>query len=158
MAYKEGNPLVKLVIFAVIVYCGYRFGIPWAKEKKLLPSSESSSSRSPRDEGCMGRALAAGDAWSGGFTAFMNPPVDASAWSDFRSSVEREISSARQGCGCPEESCRKAKEALSELSDLVRNMDAAVRSSGPPTIDIVRAQERIDTLLNEARTLTNQGK
>jgi hypothetical protein len=88
----------------------------------------------------------------------MNPPVDASAWSGFRSNVEGAISSARKECGCPEESCRKAKEAMSELSSLVRDMDAAVRSGGPPTVDVVRAQERIDGLLNEAQSLTNQGK
>jgi hypothetical protein len=88
----------------------------------------------------------------------MNPPVDASAWSSFRSDVNGAISSARNGCGCPEESCRKAKEAMSDLSSLVNDMDAAVRSGGPPTVDVVRAQERIDSLLDEARTLTNQGK
>jgi hypothetical protein len=158
MAYKEGNPLVKLVILALVVFAGYKYGLPWAKEKKLLPSSGATSSRPAQDEGCVGLALAAGDAWSGGFGAFMNPPVDASAWSNFRSDVEGSISTARNGCGCPEESCRKAKEAMSELSGLVRDMDAAVRSSGPPTVDVVRTQERIDNLLDEARTLTNQGK
>lgn len=158
MAYKEGNPLVKLIILAVVVFAVYKYGLPWAKEKNLIPSGESKVAQASKNEGCLGLALNAGDAWSGGVARFMNPPVDASAWSSFRSNVDGAISSARNGCGCPEESCRKAKEAMSELRSLVSNMDAAVRSGGPPTIDVVRAQEKIDGLLDEARTLTNQGK
>lgn len=159
MAYKEGNPLVKLVILAVVVYGGYKYGLPWAKEKKLLPSfGGSTSSRTTQDEGCLGLALTASNVWSGGVGSFMSPPVDSGAWSNFRSDVEGAISTARDGCGCPEESCRKAKEAMSELTGLVRDMDAAVRGSGPLGLDVVRTQERIDSLLDEARTLTNQGK
>jgi hypothetical protein len=158
MAYKQGNPLVKLIILAVVVYAGYKYGLPWAKEKNLIPSGGSKTSQASKNEGCLGLALNAGDVWSGGIARFMNPPVDASAWSSFRSDVNGAISSARNGCGCPEESCRKAKEAMSDLSSLVNDMDAAVRSGGPPTVDVVRAQERIDSLLDEARTLTNQGK
>jgi len=158
MAYKQGNPLVKLIILAAVVYAGYKFGLPWAKEKNLIPSGGSTASHASKNEGCLGLALNAGEVWSGGVARFMNPPVDASAWSSFRSDVEGAISSARNGCGCSEESCSKAKEAMSELSSLVNNMDAAVRSGGPPTVDIVRAQEKIDGLLDEARSLTNQGK
>ncbi|MFA6955100.1 MAG: hypothetical protein WC538_04425 [Thermoanaerobaculia bacterium] len=158
MAYKQGNPFVKLIILAVVVYAGYKYGLPWAKEKNFLPSGGSNVSQSSKDEGCLGLALNAGDVWSGGIASFMNPPVDAAAWSGFRSNVEGAISSARKGCSCPEESCRKAKEAMSELSSLVRDMDAAVRSGGPPTVDVVRAQDKIDGLLNEAQSLTNQGK
>lgn len=158
MAYKQGNPLVKLAILAVVVFCGYKYGLPWAKEKNLLPGSGSSSPRESRDTGCLELAEAASSVWADGFTRFMNPPIDASAWGDFRSEVNGAISSARSGCGCPEESCGKAKEAMLELSSMISGMDAAVRSGGPPAIDLVRSQERVDSLLDEARTLTNQGK
>lgn len=158
MAYKQGNPLVKLVILAVVVYAGYKFGLPWAKEKNLLPGSGSASARAERDAGCLGLAESAGAMWAEGFGRFMNPPVDAAAWGEFRSEVEGAISRAKSGCGCDDESCGKAKEAMSELSSLVRDVDAGVRSGGPPSSDIVRAQERVDTLLDEARALTNQGK
>ena len=157
MAYKQGNPLVKLVILAVIVFAGYKFGLPWAKEKNLLPGS-GSSPRAERDAGCLELAESASGVWAGGFSRFMNPPVDPAAWGEFRSEVDGAISRAKSGCGCPEESCGKAKDAMSALGRLVSEMDAAVRTGGPPSSDVVRAQERVDTLLDEARTLTNQGK
>lgn len=157
MAYKQGNPLVKLIVLAVIVYAGYKYGLPWAKEKNLIPGG-STAAKTSKNDGCLSLAVNAGDVWSGGVARFMNPPVDASAWSSFRSNVEGAISSAENGCGCSEESCAKAKEAMSELGRLVNDMDAAVRSNGPPTVDLVRAQEKIDNLLDEARSLTNQGK
>lgn len=158
MAYKQGNPLVKLVILAVVVYAGYKFGLPWAKEKNLLPGSGSSSQRTARDAGCLELAESASGVWAAGFSRFMNPPVDAAAWGEFRSEVDGAISRAKSGCGCAEESCGKAKEAMSALRSLVSEMDAAVRSGGPPPSDVVRAQEAVDNLLDEARTLTNQGK
>ena len=88
----------------------------------------------------------------------MNPPVDAAAWTSFRSDVDGAISRASSGCGCAEESCAKAREAMSVLSGIVSDMDAAVRGSGPLPSDIVRVQERINDLLDDGRTLANQGK
>ncbi len=158
MAYKQGNPLVKLVILAVVVYAGYKFGLPWAKEKHLLPGSGSSSPRAARDAGCLELAESAGSVWADGVASFMNPPVDAAAWTSFRSDVDGAISRASSGCGCAEESCAKAREAMSVLSGIVSDMDAAVRGSGPLPSDIVRVQERINDLLDDGRTLANQGK
>ncbi|MGK2857710.1 MAG: hypothetical protein ACSLFQ_10940 [Thermoanaerobaculia bacterium] len=158
MAYKQGNPLVKLVILAVVVFAGYKFGLPWAQKQTFWPGTGSASSRVERDAGCLGPAEEAGAIWANGVARFMNPPVDAAAWGDFRSGVDIAISRAQSACGCAEESCDKAREAMSALSSMVSEMDAAVRSGGPPASDIVRTQERIDNLLDEARTLTNQGK
>jgi hypothetical protein len=158
MAYKQGNPLVKLIVLAVVVYGGYKYGLPWAKDKNLIPSGGSAASRGAGDRGCLALAEEAGAIWADGIPRYINPPVDRAAWDGFRSEVESSISKARSGCDCAEESCRKAGEAMDQLSALVRDMDSAVASGGAPPSDVVRSQERVDNLLDQARRLTNEGK
>ncbi len=157
MAYKEGNPLMKLIIFAAIVFAAYKFGWPWVQKQGFLGTKSSVSSKGGNG-GCVDVAMAASDAWGSGVTRFMNPPVDQSAWSDFRSDIDGRISRARSACDCADVSCAKVRAAMTDLSSLVSDMDNAVRSGAPPTLDIVGAQDRIDTTLNEARAALGSSK
>lgn len=157
MAHRKSNPLVKLVILALVVWGGWRYGLPWAKQQGLVGGSRQAAAGSPGGE-CVAAAESAVATWSGGVMRFMTPPVDSAAWSDFRGEVERRINAARAACSCQAESCRVASDALGDLSRVVSDMDSAARGGGPPPGDLVRAQESIDLRVDEAWRLADAGK
>lgn len=157
MAYKEGNPLVKLVILAAVLWGGWKYGLPWLQKQGIVGGSRPAVSGSPSAD-CVSAADAAVATWSDGITRFMNPPVDPSAWGDFRAEVERKLDQTRGACGCATQACGMATQVSRDLRQMLSDMDAAVRSGGPPAIDLVRTQESIDLKIEEAWKLADAGK
>jgi hypothetical protein len=157
MAYRQSHPLVKVVILAIVVWAGYHFGVPWAREQGLLGGTTREQGATP-NAACVTAVDDAVAVWSRGLVRFVDPPVDTSAWSDFRVEVERKIEKGRAACDCPAESCALAKEIASDLRRVLSEMDAAARSGGSPAVDLVRAQESIDLKIEQAWVLADSGK
>lgn len=143
--------LVKVIIFVTVIYFVWTIGRPWV-EQRFSNSPAVPSSGGP-GSACVNAAMSASEAWGSGLGRFVNPPVDRDAWSTFRAGVEGRIDSARSACGCADDSCAAARDALTDLSSLVRELDSAVQFGSPPPTDLVQRQKSIDDTINHASAL-----
>src|SRR5688572_9112362 len=113
---------VKWIVILGIVYFALTVGLPWIKNQG------SSSSTGSTDNNCVRSADQASNTWGGGLARFVNPPYDTMAWGSFRGSVESKMRSAEVACDCSENTCEKARAAMSELRNVVTDVDNAIRS------------------------------
>ena len=148
--------IVKWLVVLVFLFVVWKYVIPWAKEEFAGPASPRAGGNG--DSACVTSADRASAAWGGGLGRFVNPPVDAEAWSSFRTEVESKINIAEEACGCAEESCQKVRGAMRELRGLVSELDNSIRSGSDVPQDIVRRQESIDNEIDAARDLSKTGK
>lgn len=144
--------LVKLLIVVILVYLAWHVGWPWIQKQMGSSSSAASGSMA-----CVDATARATKAWGDGIGRFVNPPVDQNAWSSFRSNVQDRISSAQAECGCSEDSCGKARDALGRLSSLASDLDLSVGTGSPPPSDLAQRQQRVDDALDRARHLAKIG-
>lgn len=140
--------LVTWAIVIAIIVLVWTKALPWWKEHHS--SSSAAQSDSPAKI-CTAAASAAGDTWGSGVGRFANPPLDAAAWDEFRSRVDREARRAQERCLCADPACSTAKNAMADLRGLVSEMDSALRGGLPPPSDLVQRQEAIDNAINSAR-------
>jgi hypothetical protein len=152
----QGKTLLKIAIIAVAVVVIWKKGIPWWNEHHQ-PGGGSTSTSSPGDA-CAAAAAAASEAWGSGIGKFANPPYDLTAWDEFRSRVDQSTREATNKCSCAADSCTTARTAMSDLRNLVGEMDGSIRSGSPPPSDAVQRQESIDNAINSARDLAHQGR
>lgn len=150
----DTNRLLKWVIVIVLAIVGWKYALPWAKQR--LQGSPAATS-SP-DSSCTSTAQHASEIWGSGLHRFANPPYDLAAWSDFRSSVESEIAKAQTECRCSQQSCETMRGAMSDLRSLVSEFDTAIRNGSPPPDNAVQRQESIDTTIETAAALARGGK
>lgn len=145
------------VVIAVVVF-GWKTFSPAIKEKLDSATSTKSSAAASAGSSCVERAAAASERWGSGLAQFVNPPHDLDAWGRFRADVEASIARAQAECGCSDESCRTARNALGDLRGLVSELDLAIRGGSSPPSDVVRRQEAIDDAIEEARGQVRAGK
>jgi hypothetical protein len=150
--------LIKWIVIVALVVFGWKTFGPRIKAKLDSSTRSESSATSGAGSVCVNGAAAASERWGSGLARFVNPPYDLDAWGRFRGDVEAQIAKAQAQCGCAEESCRTAKNALSDLRGLVSELDTAIRTGGETPSDIVRRQEAIDNAIDEARALSQTGK
>lgn len=150
--------LIKWVVIIALVVFGWKTLGPRIKAKLDASTRSESAAASGPGSVCVNGAAAASERWGSGLAQFVNPPYDLDAWGRFRGDVDAQIAKAQAQCGCSEESCRTAKNALSDLRGLVAELDTAIRTGGEMPSDIVRRQESIDNAIHEARTLSQTGK
>ncbi|HSY49643.1 MAG TPA: hypothetical protein VLC46_12580 [Thermoanaerobaculia bacterium] len=150
----DANRLIKWVVIIMLAVVVWKYGIPWAKQQLKGHSSSVASS----DNSCVTAAQRASETWGSGLHRFANPPYDIGAWSSFHDDVAGKISSAESECRGPEQSCEAARTAMSELRNLVGDLDTAIRNGSPPPDDAVQRQEAIDTKIEAAAELTRSGK
>lgn len=146
--------LIKLIAIAALVFLAWKYGMPWAKKQMHGSAATSSSGQSS----CTTAAQHASEVWGSGLHRFANPPYDIAAWSSFRADVDAQISSAESECRAAQESCEKARAAMTELRGLVAGFDTAIRNGSPPPDDAVQRQEGIDTKIDAAADLVRAGK
>lgn len=151
--------IVKFLVVLVILYFAYTAGWPWLQEQLGRVSKSTAGTGGGGGEGgrCVEMAAAASASFGGEIPRFSRPPVDLDAWGAVVSSTQRQIADAQTECACALDSCRKASDALSELSGMVYEFDSGFRGAGGMPINAARQQERIDELLAEARDLARQG-
>jgi hypothetical protein len=82
------------------------------------------------------------------------PPLDEQTWRGVALDSDNRIRQAEVDCGCPSHACAKARQALSELHNVVRTLDDMIggRSVANPATPL----ERADNLLNDARRLASE--
>ena len=152
----QGKTLIKIAIIVVIVLVVWKKGIPWWNEHH--PAAGAATSNSSPGDACVSAAASASEAWGSGVGRFANPPYDLGAWDGFRSRVDQSTREATNKCSCAADSCMTARTAMSDLRNLVSELDGSIRSGSPPPSDIVQRQESIDNAINSARDLARQGK
>ncbi len=146
--------LIKLVILVAVLYFAWTLSRPWRERLGSSADESAGGGTSP----CVSAAMAASDAWGSGIGRFVNPPVDREAWSSFRSDIDGRISSAQSECGCFDDSCATARQALSELSSLVSDLDSSVQSGSPPDNDLAQRQESVDRAIEHAGDLARKAE
>jgi hypothetical protein len=150
------NRLARLVVLAVVIIVGVRWGVPWLE--KTFGGAKDRVAHKSGDNSCVRSAQEASETWGGGLKNFVNPPYDLGAWGSFRADVEAKISTAESSCTCADESCTKVRDAMRDLRGLVLDLDGAIRGSGSMPGDVVQRQESIDNRINEADDLVRSGK
>ena len=141
--------IVQWIVVIAILVAGWKYAVPWLKEKGAGYLSSSDAGANP----CVTAAEGASEEWGSGLAQFVNPPYDLDAWSSFRDGVDSKIAAAESECDCSEEWCTKARGAMRDLSSLVSDLDASIRNGTSPPSDIVRRQEAIDGAIIEASGL-----
>ncbi len=138
----QGSTVVRLLIVAAIAFVGYK----WWMQKRAPNTPQPRPTTSPAVS-CQFEARSAADYWSSHVSRFANPPYDVSAWQDFKSTVDDRMARADEKCSCSDDACAHGREAMTELRMAVSDMDASVRTGGPPPSDLVQRAERIDQAL-----------
>ncbi len=147
--------ILALAIVAFLIYVVLTQGLPWLKGQ-LGPESAGQGGRAggETEHRCVEAAWQANETLAGQIRSFSRPPVDAELWGISFAEVVREIGSAEIECGsCLTEACDKAGTAVAEIRELALQFDDAVRGDPTGWRNPARRQERINRLLNEARTL-----
>ncbi|HEX7677847.1 MAG TPA: hypothetical protein VF713_06970 [Thermoanaerobaculia bacterium] len=150
----DTNRLLKWVVIIVLAAVAWKYAIPWAKRQIRT----SSTSAVPAEDSCVAAAQRASEAWGSGLHSFVNPPYDLGAWSSFRGDVEKKIAAAESECHASSQSSDAARGAMSDLKNLIAELDAAITNGSPVPDDAVQRQEAIDTKIEAAAELARSGK
>jgi hypothetical protein len=148
------NRLVKWIVVIAVIVVAWKYGIPWAKHKM----QGSTVTAVAADNSCVAAAQRASEAWGSGLHSFVNPPYDLGAWAGFRDDVEKKIAAANMQCSASSQSCDAARSAMSDLRNLIAELDGAITNGSPVPEDAVQRQEVIDTKIEAAADLARQGK
>ena len=147
--------ILKLAFWAAVIYAAVVYGWPWLQEtiEGIGTSTASTAKSLSVGEGgrCVDLATKAADDFGGGMREFSTPPYDQGRWSEFTTEIRNEISYAQSECGCPEEPCRIAREALYELETMVGDFDRMIQGGRASSLDAGRDMERVYDILGRAR-------
>lgn len=146
--------IVQLVVILVLVYFAVTVGWPWLHrhlDRLGADGATAAAGASPAAH-CVDLASRANDTFGRGITRFANPPYDSADWMRFGGEVQNRMREAEAACVCADDACRDAGQAMSELGNLVQQMDGMVRGSADTVVNPAFTQERIDDLLNQARS------
>lgn len=147
--------LLKLVFWIALIYAAVVYGWPWLQDTIEGIGEETAStakSLSAGPEGrCIDLAAQTADRFGQGMRGFSSPPYDPAAWDEFQTSIRDKISYAQAECGCGEEACRYANDALGELNSMLADFGRMIRGNSQTMIDPGRDMERVYDLLDQAR-------
>lgn len=146
--------LVTLVVVVIVLYVGYTKALPWIRQQMGQSSSAGGDTAAAR---CVHQADLASDTFGDNFVKRFRPDADADFWDGFVGDVRKEIAAARSLCSCSGAACRKAKEAMNALDDLVADYDERFHSDLGMRPNPAGELSRVHDLLNEARALARQG-
>ena len=146
--------LIKLIVVVAVLFFVWKEVLP----KITTHSVAQPNSGTSAGTNCVFEARGASDYWSGTLPRFANPPYDMTAWSDFKSTLDRRIGRAQEKCSCAAESCNLGKQAMDDLTARENEMDSAIRNASSPPSDLVQRQERIDNTINAANDAAERQK
>lgn len=137
-----------------LAYFAWTEGWPWLQaELDRLGEGSRSVAAAGSDEAsrCVTLATDASRSFAGGLGRFIDPPVDTGAWMRFAGQVQARRRQASDACGCSDEACAPAREAMTQLESLLQDLDGVVRGSTDAFFNPATRQQRIDELLDQAR-------
>lgn len=148
--------MVRLLRFAVVLLVIY---VVWDQARPWFQSQLGSPDPGAVAEGparCTALGDRANDTFGERVGRVSGIGDDVAAWEQFMGDVKAQIADAQRGCRCAKTSCEKVQQAMTELEDLVDQLD--MRFRGEPTRgNPVQRQIGVNELLNEARALARQG-
>ena len=124
---------LRWLVVIVIVAIAVKYTLP--RFRHTAPDSQPQAS-------CAAAAARASETWGSGLHRFANPPYDIAAWSDFKATVDGQITEA--------EKCESVQAPMRDLRALVAECDTAIRNGTPPPSDFVQRQEAIDNAIAAA--------
>lgn len=118
----------------------------------LAPQRAAQASSDPEDR-CVALAMDANSELGAAIRRFSTPSrFDEQEWDDTAFDIISMADRAQMECGCSGEACEKATEAMIELQQLVDSLDSMFRGEDTAWDNPGRRQEKINTLLREARS------
>ncbi len=149
--------IVTLIVVLAVVYFAYTQGLPVLKQRLGLEPQEDVGGSIPVGEArCVETAGRANRTLGQQVRQFARPPADSEMWSISYQQITGDIGAAEAACaGCLSEACRKATAAVSEMRSLAMQIDDTVRGDLGGMSNPATKQERINRLLDEARSLAS---
>lgn len=118
----------------------------------LAPDRGAQGSSDP-EERCVALAMNANAELGAAIRRFSRPSsFDEEAWDEAAYELSSMADRAQTECGCPGEACDKATEAMIELQQFIDTLDTMFRGEASAWENPGRRQEKINTLLREARS------
>lgn len=149
------DKIIKLALLGVVVYFGAKMLLP------LLDMGTGGGSEAFRGMGQGGECVAAADSASRefgrGIRQFSRPPIDVVNWENVQSDLRSGLDNASSLCGCGEESCAQAREAIAVLNTLLDEYDAGFRGQAPVPLNAASDLMDVEDMLYEARQLDLRG-
>lgn len=146
--------LIALIVFAVVLYQGYKYAGPWIEQRLAVERGGSLTGADEESARCIDLARRATGGLSDSMAQFSRPPVNQQEWTSSFLAVSGDIGAADSACTCVSDACYRAAEAVSELRDLSLSFDGVVRGGSRGISNPARALERVYDLLDEADELS----
>ena len=150
--------IVRWLVIALLLFFGVTEGLPWirARVEGITESKVTGRPVDVADDAAMcvhlaHRASAFAVQEVGRVTT---PSRDSAAWVEASYEVRDRISEAERACSCPSAACDKARQAMTELVDLVNDIDRLIGGDARFAGTLARRQEQINVLLEQARVLS----
>ncbi len=148
---------IKLIVIGILGYFVVTQGLPMIKEK-FGDRPRGAMTESASEAGlsaCIGAAEQANSTLSGQIRQFSRPPIDSQAWGFAFTEISRDIGAAEIQCGsCFSESCAAAGSAVAEMRAMALQFDGMASGNSRGFSNPASRQERIDGLLQQARSLS----
>lgn len=138
--------IFKLALIVVLLAVGYNFGKPY-----LEGLFDEVDSLGTGGGSCTRGIERARDNFASKMSK-VTPPVQIERWNSDLAMSRGRLNQARTACECEGEGCDDARAALDALERLMTDWDDAIQREGAPPLNGARGLERVDELVQEAKS------
>ena len=145
--------LLFLAVLAVGAYFAYTEGLPrYRAHQESQEAEREADTEAAQARTCILAADGLARDLLPEIRQFAQPSANTSAWSTLMLQMSGQLSAADANCRCATDACASAGAALLEMRRLLNQVDSTVRGLSSTMPNLPRAQERIDRLLDRARS------
>jgi hypothetical protein len=138
-----------LLVLAGVGYLVYTQGLPkYRAHREATEAAETDQAESSR---CVAAAEQSRDMFVSEIGQLGPPPIESDIWTTAMLRMGGQLSSAYDACSCPTRACLDAGAALSELRDLLDELDGFVRGKSSGIVDPGGRLQHVGELLELAR-------
>ena len=145
--------IIRMAVVLMVLFVIYQEALPWLQNQLGGALPEDVDTGPVR---CVGLADSANDSFGERVGRVSGPGADPGVWASFNAEIQEKIEVAQSACRCSKPSCRIAGEAMTELADLLDQLDVRFRG-GSMERNPVSKQIGINDRLNDARKLAREG-